>query len=326
MTRSRIVAALAAMALSLAASAAAQGLPAYVPINPATTSRSALYFQPYEAPAPGWRATVQFDWSNMVEYDFKGYTEFNPEYWLLDAEVLRLDLTLVRDFGPANFVLLSAGAARVQDGLLDDFFNWYHDLTGLPWGSRALRPNNEFAYGMHLPEGEEVLRGKPGLMFTDLKVGLGVRNTPTIQTLVFVTLPTTTHQRGYGRGVVSANGIITARSQLSERLRYEGSIGFGWTPRHGDMDEFQKTIFWSGSSGLRLRFWGPQAMFFNGFYQTASYRDTSMRTLDRAEFTADMGFLIRPGRDAPELILALTEDLLPSGPAVDATFRIGVRW
>lgn len=324
MTRSRIVAALAAMSLSLATSAAAQGLPAYVPINPATTSRSALYFQPYEAPAPGWRATVQFDWSSMIEYSASAPGV--PVAWLFDAEVLRLDVTLVKDYGPGNFLLVSAGAASVIDGVMDEFFDWYHDLVGLPVGGRASRPTNEFGYEATLPDGTTRSWGNPGLMLTDVKLGVGVRNTPSIQTLVFVTLPTTTHQRGYGRGVVSANGIITGRSQLSERLYYEGSVGVGWTPRHGDMEAFQKTLFWSGSSGLRFRFWGRQAMFFNAFYQTASYRDSGLRPIDRAEVTADMGFLIRPGRNAPELILALTEDLLPSGPAVDATFRIGVRW
>ncbi|HUG27789.1 MAG TPA: DUF3187 family protein [Gemmatimonadales bacterium] len=319
---SRIVVALAAMALSLATSAVAQGLPAYVPINPVTTSRSALYFQPYEAPGPGWRATAQFDWSSIVEYQVVS----GEHFWLFDAEILRLDLTMVKDYGPGTFLLVSAGGARVIDGVMDEFFDWYHDLIGLPGGARTLRPTNEFGYGARL-RGKDVLTwGKPGLMLTDVKLGVGVRNTPSIQTLIFVSLPTTTHQRGYGRGTVSANGIITARSQLSERLYYEGSVGMGWTPRHGDLEAFQKTFFWSGSSGLRFRFWGRQAMFFNAFYQTSSYHDSGLKRLDRAELTADMGFLIRPGRNAPELILALTEDLLPSGPAVDATFRIGLRW
>lgn len=322
---SRIGAALTAMAFSLATSAIAQGLPAYVPINPATTSRSALYFQPYEAPAPGWRATAQFDWSSMVEYQ-TGPASSGGHFWLFDAEVLRLDLTMVKDYGPSNFLLISAGAASVIDGVMDEFFDWYHDLVGLPGGARILRPTNEFGYAARLPGSGDLTWGKPGLMLTDVKLGVGVRNTPSIQTLVFVTLPTTTHQRGYGRGTVSANGTITARSQLSERLYYEGSVGMGWTPRHGDLEAFQKTFFWSGSSGLRFRFWGRQAMFFNAFYQTPSYQESGLQRLDRAEFTADMGFLIRPGRNAPELILALTEDLLPSGPAVDATFRIGLRW
>lgn len=312
------------MALPLATSAAAQGLPAYVPINPATTSRSALYFQPYEAPAPGWRTTVQFDWSSMIEY--QGSSPGAPESWLFDAEMLRLDVTLVKDYGSGNFLLVSAGAASVIDGVLDEFFDWYHDLVGLPGGGRTVRPTNEFAYEASLPGDRSLAWGKPSLMLTDIKLGFGVRNTPSIQTLVFATLPTTTHQRGYGRGTVSANGIITARSQLSERLYYEGSVGVGWTPRHGDMEAFQKTLFWSGSSGLRFRFWGRQAMFFNAFYQTGSYRDSGLKPIDRAELTGDMGFLLRPGRNAPELILALTEDLLPSGPAVDATFRIGLRW
>lgn len=163
-------------------------------------------------------------------------------------------------------------------------------------------------------------------MLTDVTLGLGVRNTPTIQTLVFVTLPTTTHQRGYGRGTFSANGIVTMRRELGERLLYEGSVGVGWTPRHGGLEEFQRTTFWSLSSGLRFRFWGRQALFFNVFRQSGNYQDTQTEVLDGSELTADMGFILRPGRNAPALILALTEDLLPSGPAVDATFRIGLRW
>lgn len=323
MTPSHLLAALAGAALGLASSAAAQGLPAYAPINPAVTSRSALHFQPYEAPAPSWRATAQFDWSSAVEYHLGSSP--SERRWIMDAEVLRLDVTMVKDYGSGNFVLLGAGMARVQDGLLDAFFDWFHDLTGFPHGPRKLRPRNEFAY-------EAVLDGTPhewdapGLMLTDLKVGVGVRNTPGVQTVIFATLPTTTHPDGYGRGTISANGIITARRPLSDRLSYEGSVGVGWTPRRGDLAEYQKTLFISASSGLRFRFWGAQAMFFNAFWQTANYRDTGLPPLDKAELTGDMGFLLRPGRHAPELILALTEDLLPSGPAIDAAFRIGLRW
>lgn len=324
MTRSHLLAALAGAALGLASSAAAQGLPAYAPINPVITSRSALLFQPYEAPAPSWRVTTQFDWSSIVEYHLAASP--TVQRWDMDAEILRLDVTMVRDYGAGNFVLLGAGIASVQDGVLDGFFDWFHDFTGFPHGPRKLRPKNEFAYEGLLPGEDLRTWGKPALMLTDVKVGVGVRNTPTIQTLVYATLPTSTHPDGYGRGTVSANGIITARSALSARLNYEGSVGVGWTPRHGDLEAYQRTVFLSASSGLRLRFWGQQAMFFNAFWQSPNYRDTGLPPLDRAELTGDMGFLLRPGRTAPELVLALTEDLLPSGPAIDAAFRIGLRW
>lgn len=321
MHRSRSAVALASLCLAATATGQAQGLPAYAPINPTTTSRSALYFQPYEAPAPRWRTTLQFDWSSLVEISRPRQDQF-----ILDAEVLRLDVTMVKDYGEGTFVLVGAGLHSATGGVMDGFYDWYHDLTGLRVPAREARPRNAFAYGGGFPDGTVRTWDQASLYLGDLRLGLGVRNTPAIQTLVYLTIPTTTAGRGYQRGVVSANAILTGRSQLSGRFGWEGSAGFGWTPRHGELDAYQKTAFWAASSGLRFRFWGQQAMFFNGFYQTAGYRDTDLEPFDRAELTGDMGFLLRPGRGAPELILALTEDLKPSGPAVDATFRIGLRW
>lgn len=322
MLRHRTLSALAALVAASASSVSAQGLPAYVPINPVTTARSALYFQPYEAPAPRWRATLQFDWASLVEVASTPTTES----FVIDAEVVRMDLTLVKDYGPANFVLVSAGIFSAFDGVMDGFYNWYHDVTGLQVAARSQRPKNEFRYGGEFGDGTTRSWESAGVALGDLRIGAGIRNSPSLQTLVFVTLPTATTSDGYGRGTVSANATLTGWRQLSGRLRFEGSGGFGWTPRHGDLEDYQRTTFWSVSSGLRLRFWGEQSMFFNTFYQSAGYRDTGLSTYDRYELTADMGFLIRTGQGGPELILALTEDLKPSGPAIDAAFRIGLRW
>jgi hypothetical protein len=314
--------ALAALLVAGASSLTAQGLPAYTPINPVTTSRSALYFQPVVGPAPGWRVTAQFDWGSLIEI-----AASNPETsFLLDAEVLRLNFSLVKDYGPANFMLVSAELTSAIAGVMDGFYNWYHDLTGLQVGARNQRPDNSFTYAGRFSDGVNRQWDDSPIALGDLKLGVGVRNSPALQTLVFVTLPTSTAGRGYRRGVVTANMTITGFRQLSNRLRYEGSAGVGWAPRHGELKDFQKTTFWSASSGLRLEFWGRQAMFFNGFYQTAGYKNSGVEGYDRAELTGDMGFLLRPSRNGPELILALTEDLKPSGPAVDAAFRIGLRW
>jgi hypothetical protein len=253
-------------------------------------------------------------------------TADETESFVLDTEVLRMDLTMVRDYGPASFVLVSAGVFSAFDGVMDEFYNWYHELTGLEVKAREQRPLNSFAYGGEFADGEARAWEPVGIALTDLTVGAGIRNSPNLQSMLFVTLPTSTAGRGYSRGTVSVNATLTGWRQISDRLRYEGSAGLGWTPRHGELKRFQRTTFWAVSSGLRLRFWGQQAMFFNGFFQSPGYRGTGLGIFDRVEVTGDMGFLIRPGRGAPELVLALTEDLKPSGSAIDAAFRIGVRW
>lgn len=324
MRRPGFLEALTALWVASASSLPAQGLPAYVPINPVTTSRSALYFQPVEALAPRWRATLQFDWSSLIEHQ-RG-APFTTR-GLVDAEILRLDATVVRDLGPDRFVLASIGVAHVSDGVLDAFFDWFHTTFGFPGGHRNRRPRNEFEYRVRTPDGGCCRPyERPALMLTDSRLGLGIRHSAATQSLLFITLPTTTHSRGYGRGVGSANAVITARVEPEPRMHLEGSVGLGWTPRHGELAAHQRVLFWSASGGGRYRFWGRQALFFNVFFQSAGYRGMELDGYDRYELTGDMGFLLRPGRNWPELILALTEDLKPSGSAVDATFRIGLRW
>src|SRR4051812_47277800 len=49
--------------LALATPALAQGLPQFSPLNPMSSSRSGLYFQPLRSAAPGrWMATTSLDY------------------------------------------------------------------------------------------------------------------------------------------------------------------------------------------------------------------------------------------------------------------------
>ena len=53
--------------------------------------------------------------------------------------------------------------------------------------------------------------------------------------------------------------------------------------------------------------------------------DVGTDELDRRELTVDLGGIFKFHR-GPEWILGLTEDLEPSGPAIDVSFRLGARW
>ena len=60
--------------------------------------------------------------------------------------------------------------------------------------------------------------------------------------------------------------------------------------------------------------------------QSPNWKDTGFRALDRAEVTLDLGGLFSVRQGWPEIQVGLTEDLLPSGPSVDAGFKLGIRW
>lgn len=310
---------LATLAAGVRAGAlSAQGLPPYAPINPVAASRTALGFEPYRPPGPGhWQASVALDYGSAIEHDSAPSVRYD-----LDAELLRVRVRLARDVGPRAFVQLDAEAGGAYAGFLDGFLEWYHGLIGITMPERDRRPHNAFLWQMRPRDAALITRRPSDLYLGDLRLGAGLRLAPQLQTLVTMTLPTNTGPTGYGRGVVAAGLITTVRAPLARPLVYEGSVGLGYTPTHGDLAAVQRTTMVSGSSGLRWRFWGRQSLYGNLFYHSPYYRDTGIRGLDRRELSFDFGWILAT-RGGREWRIGMTEDFEPGGPAIDLVFRLG---
>ena len=166
---------------------------------------------------------------------------------------------------------------------------------------------------------------RPGDLFIgDLRVGFGLRTLSQVQSVLALTLPTNTGPAGYGREVVSANLLNTARLPLTPRLVFEGSLSGGYTPSHGPLSPWQRELFIAGSSGLRWRFWGRQSLYGNLVVHSPYYHDTTIPALDRRDLAFDFGWILA-GAGGRELRVGMTEDLEPGGPAVDLVFRVGGR-
>jgi hypothetical protein len=300
------------------ASARAQGLPAYYPINPVADSRTALGFEPFRAPRPGgWSLGLSLDYASAVEV-----ADFRRADYTLDAELLRLRLRVARDLSPALFVMADASAQGSYAGFLDGFLNWYHDLIGVTLEARKERPDDAFLYRLDLDDGRSRNRRPSDLFLGDVRLSAGLRRGSHLQAIATVTLPTSTGSTGYGRGVVSAGLLTTVHGKLAEPLTYEGSLGLGYTPTHGDLTAYQRTTMVSGSSGLRWRFWGRQSLYANLFYHGPYYHGTTIPPLDRRELSLDFGWILAT-RGGREWRIGMTEDMEPNGPAVDIVFRLG---
>jgi hypothetical protein len=314
-----LIAGLLVSPLIPARTASAQGLPVYIPINPVAASRTPLGFEPFRVPQPGrWTTELALDYGSAIEYD----EEANARYDL-DAELIRLRLRVARDLSPAAFIGLDAAVGGSYPGFLDGFLDWYHGLLGITLGERDRRPHNDFLYRIELPDGVAVNRQPRDLFFGDLRIGAGLRFGPHVQTVASLVLPTSTAPNGYGIGVVAGGLVTTVRVALAEPLVYEGSIGVGYTPKHGELRGYQRTGFVSGSSGVRWRFWGRQSLFGNLFVHSPYYEDTGIRQLDRREMSLDFGWMLAT-RGGRVWRLGLTEDVEPGGPAIDLVFRLGV--
>lgn len=299
-------------------SGSGQGLPALAPLNPVASSRSGVYFQPFRNPAPGrWSTALALDYASLIEYN-----RLDQADYVLDSEILRLNFGAARDLGERAFLQLSASFGGAYSGFLDGFLDWYHGALGIRVSEREERPQDRFLYAINLPDGRNVRRSKSGLFLGDVSVGLGVRHSPTFQSVMSLTLPTSTGPKGYGKSVPSLAILNTLRAPLTSRLVYEGSIGVGLTPSHGPLMNLQRTAFLGISSGIRHRIWGSQSLFANLFYHSPYYQGTSLPALDRRELSLDFGWILT-SRSGTEWRMGMTEDLEPGGPGVDLVLRVG---
>ena len=301
----------------------ALGLPLYHPDNPMAESRSGLYFQPYVDPHTGWSVSAALDYASVLELNFR-YVVTDTAY-LLDAEILRLNLQLGRDLGPNNYATVEAFFGGAYSGFLDGSLNWYHHFLGIPFPEREERPRNHFDYTLDLPGGSPIRRKRSGGYLGDLRLGVGHRYTQRLQSQLSVTLPTSTAPAGYGRGTISISLENTFRALFAPRWTYEGSLGLGYTPGHGDLSDYQNHTFLMLTSGLRYRFWGRLSGFANLYYHSPYYHGTDLPALDRADLSLDFGGILRT-RNGREWRIGMTEDPAPAGPAVDLIFRVGTTW
>lgn len=296
----------------------AQGLPAYRPINPVAASRSGISFEPYRTPSAGrWVAAVGLEYASTIEYNVIPRASF-----LLDSELLRIRAGVSRDLTPRTFLLAEAELLGAYDGMLDGFLEWYHELLGIDIPERERRPRNDFLYAVDLAGGGPVIREPGDIFLGDLRLGIGVRTASRVQSVLALTLPTSTGPEGYGRGVVSASLLNTARLPLTPRLLFEVSLSAGYTPSHGALAEWQRELFLAGSSGLRWGFWGRQSLYGNLFLHSPYFDGTTLPSLDRRELSLDFGWMLA-GEGGRELRIGVTEDLEPAGPAVDLVLRLG---
>jgi Protein of unknown function (DUF3187) len=294
------------------------GLPMVYPVNPIAQTRTGLYFQPITTPSPGWRTAVSLEYGSLIELN-RG---IDGQY-LFDAEVARLDLSIGRDLSPHSFVRADINLGSASAGFMDGFFNWYHQLFGFHMPERDLRPIDAFGYQLQLPDGMSRVH-RPETYLGDLRLTLGQRHGPKAQTVFSMTLPTGTGGPAYSKGTPSFAAMTTGRTAVGSRLALEGSLGFGFTPKHGNLSPYQRELMAQATSGFRFRLWGRQSVYANVLLHSAYYGHTGFPALDKSDLSLNYGWVIRTA--SAEWRIGMTEDLAPTGPAIDAVFQFSVNW
>jgi uncharacterized protein DUF3187 len=288
--------------------------------NLLASARSPLYFQPRVQPRDGTRFSVAFDYASIYELS---YGAAGGDY-VQDLELSTFRFTATRDLSPTTFVSADLPLSTAWKGGIDGFLHWWHGLLGIEIPQRDLRPEHRFGYRLVLPNGDSV-HYAPATYLGDLRVGAGWRFAPGGQLMVTATLPTATAD-GYGKEVMSLGAMLTGTTDLDPRLRVEGSVGLGYTPKtDGALRPYQRSTFVSMGGGFRWRFYRQASMFGTLWWHSPYYGHTGMKALDENDVTFDFGWIFRtPG--GSEWRVGMSEDPLPSGPGVDAVFKASRSW
>ncbi len=299
---------------------AQSGLPAFRPINPAVASRSPLGFAAWSDGSPHWTWSLGLDYASAIESDRAGSREY-----LLDAELLRVDFSAGHDIGRRYHLEASAALEGAYAGWMDGFFNWYHDLFGFSIPARDRRPRDAFAWTGQFPDGSSIDRQPVDLALGDARLSATRRHSDRLQSTLTATVPSHTGPDGYGRGTVGLALVNVARVPLGSGALWESSVGAGWSPGHGDLQAYQREWFGQVTTGLRFTLVGRLSAFGTFYYHTPVYEGTGFAELDRRQISLDFGWILRT-KGGRQWRVGMTEDVSPTGPGIDAIFRLGTTW
>ena len=302
---------------AIASPALAQSPPSGRPLNPMSASRSGLSYEPYlpyDLSRNRWSAA--FEYGNAIERDERGSASY-----LLDAELMRTSIGWTRDLSPRLWLSLQGEVVGSYAGFADGFFVWYHRQIGFVQPERNARPKNSYGFELTLPDGTHLAPERTPFALGDARATIGFRHDFFQQSTLSITLPTATGHGQLGRGVPSVSATHTLRIDLADPLFWEISAGAGFTPKHGVLRDYQRSLFAMGTTGVRIHLWGGQSIYGYFFYHTPYYHNTTLASLDSRELTGDFGWMIHSS-GGNEWRIGMTEDLKPGDNGIDLVFKV----
>jgi hypothetical protein len=277
---------------------------------------------PARLPAAGsTRIAGVVNWSNFadkVTLDDAGFT--------LDGEVVETRVHVDHGFGERFAVHGEVAYRHLSAGSLDGLIADWHEVFGLPSGSRTRLPENQLL--LRYQTGSKTLlyvdEDASGIADIPISIGYQLRATETdaVATWLSVKAPTGKAEDLTGSGAVDVAWSISAERRFAERWQLFGQANLAWLGDGDFLPEVQESYAWSAVAGLTWNAWRALDLTVQ-LEGNSSVLDTGFDGLDGQALVVTFGGTYRTA-GAWQFDLGVSEDL-DADASPDFVLNLGVR-
>lgn len=233
-------------------------------------------------PAAGaWSLAADLNWGSTALRQGNGREEL-----IVDAETrearFRIEHTLTDRIG----VQLQIPYRYTGAGSLDGFIDRWHDVFGLPEGSRPDLPDDQMliAYerlgttAFYLDSAAAIDTSLSGLADISLDLGLELRQTPSsaLTAWLSVKLPSGDADELTGSSAVDVSLVIAGEHRLSDHWSAYGQAAITRLGEGELLSNQQRSIVWSGFAGIGWQAWRGLELKLQVDAHTAAFDDIDL--------------------------------------------------
>lgn len=277
---------------------------------------------PSRLPAADTTSIAGFvNWSNFAVTDSQGDARFT-----LDGEVLETRVHVDHSFGERFAVHGELAYRHLSAGSLDGLVADWHEVFGLPSGSRNQLPQDQLLLEHHTGSTYSLYVDESTGGFADLPLAFGYQvltsEKSAVATWLSVKAPTGKAADLTGSGAVDVALSIVGDHRLAERWQVFGQANLAWLGDGDVLPEAQENYAWSALAGATWNPWRTLDLTVQ-FEANSAVLDTGFDELDGGAIVLTFGGSYRTS-GAWQFDLGISEDI-DADASPDVVFNLGVR-
>lgn len=201
-----------------------------------------------------WSVGADVYWGSTALIQQRG-----NESLLVDAETREARLTVLGALSDRISLQLQIPYRYTGGGNLDSFIDGWHDIFGLPDGARSALPSDaiNIAYTRSGVRQMNLSSSVSGVADAQVAAGYSIHASEqsALAAWLNVKLPTGDANKLTGSGATDVSLLLAGQRQLNDRWSVFAQAGATWLGEGDLLPDRQRSVVWSGMTGLSWRAW-----------------------------------------------------------------------